>query len=123
MPVNPVEQLEVLLSSSQASISWQAPYLGYSEGCAAFTSWKYRVNIQEVLTNNSMIEENIVVTRLRMGATTPMKASTLYQIQVMAYSPAGNGPWSLTWSGKTLANARREPEVFWSNGRGITIKF
>lgn len=98
LPLNPVCNVQAVFLDKSARIYWEAPENFDGAGRGAWRSWSYDLLIAEAGTNASYS-----TTRSEMTCEAlQLEPDTEYLIKVRAISPAGTGPWSEVFRGRTF---------------------
>jgi proto-oncogene tyrosine-protein kinase ROS len=114
IPVNPPTNVQALLSSDRAKISWRIPHLLGNQGKGAWQNWNYELEIVDSEIKSRIFPEN-------GGSSYTVKnltSNTTYKFRVAAYSKVGIGPWSQQFIGRTLKSAE-ERYLIWSANDGL----
>lgn len=112
VPLDPVEDVQVLFDEEVGKISWNKPKLLGVLGKGAWQDWLYEVQLLD--HEMKKFETNVSGTSYTFHNLYP---NTLYSIKVRAFSPGGKGPWSKAFHGKTLKpSTLGYPYIIWSTG-------
>ncbi|XP_023240042.1 proto-oncogene tyrosine-protein kinase ROS-like [Centruroides sculpturatus] len=114
VPLDPVEDVQVIFDEEIGKISWKKPKLLNILGKGAWQQWLYEVQLLNHINGVKKIETNVSSTSYIFYNLYP---NTLYSVKVRAFSPGGKGPWSKEFSGKTLKpGTLGYPYIIWSTG-------
>ncbi|XP_041462200.1 proto-oncogene tyrosine-protein kinase ROS-like [Lytechinus variegatus] len=116
IPAFPPTDLQVLFTEGTADITWTRPLSIPGKGEAAWEEWLY-----EIILTNPQIGNTMTLTGLQEDSALieNLNASTEYSVQVRAYSIAGPGPLSETFSGSTLIEVDVEPYLLLANASDV----
>lgn len=106
VPLNPVENVQVVFLDTSAKVYWEKPGLFGGAGRGAWQEWKYEVSIEE--EDSSEVHLAVVNNRTNCDVF-ELKPNTLYRIKVRAFSIAGKGAWSDVFQGQTLPSLETWP--------------
>lgn len=106
IPLNPVENVQVVFLDTSAKIYWEKPGLFGGSGRGAWQDWKYEVHIEE--TDTDVVHLGVVNNRTNCDAF-ELKPNAEYRIKVRAFSIAGKGAWSNVFQGRTLPSLESWP--------------
>lgn len=114
IPVNPPLEVQALMGSNKAKISWKTPELIHEQGKGAFRKWKY------ILEVNGEFDKNFTDIIGNTFAVDGLKPDTLYAFKVAGYLSEGNckGGWSQNFKAKTLKTAD-ERQLIWASEDGL----
>ncbi|XP_064505762.1 proto-oncogene tyrosine-protein kinase ROS isoform X2 [Pseudopipra pipra] len=97
----------VLFGLDQAVISWRPPEHSIGTSLSAWQKWTYDVKVSSQHPfEEKWIVSNISNTRLTVKGLASFR---VYEVSVRAVSPAGAGPWSESFRGTTLEEAKEDP--------------
>ncbi|KFP73343.1 Proto-oncogene tyrosine-protein kinase ROS [Acanthisitta chloris] len=116
LPTTP-RHITALFGLNQAMISWRPPEHSIGTSLSAWQNWTYdmKVSSQHPFEEERVIS-NISGTRFTVKELTSF---TTYEVSVRAVSPAGEGPWSESFRGKTLEKAEEEPYILAVGPKGL----
>ena len=117
VPINPVEDLQVIFGTDRAVIKWREPEVEESDTCEGWRSWRYRVEVTDhsgdvVVSQDELKEKAWIV---REG----LESANLYKVQVQPWSLGGLGPWSREFAAKTYQGENGNSQVLWSDGERV----
>lgn len=99
-PVNPPSNVQALLGSDRAKVSWDVPYLLGIQGRGAWQEWNYEIKVLEENNNDNNITKSQI--KGTQYTVTHLKPDTKYRFEVTAYTAAGYSPRSVEFIGQTL---------------------
>lgn len=99
VPVNPPTNVQAILGSERAKVSWQAPYLLAEQGRGAWQNWMYELEIKDNSSGETI--HQIGISDLTQSIFN-LKEKSNYSIKAAAYTIAGKSPWSKEFKGQTL---------------------
>lgn len=118
VPLNSIHSLQALFLNTDVKIKWQAPEILPETGLGAYRRWTYELCIMEMSSNYTSVltndltnvneDERFLRKRICFDIKDQfcnlgqLKMNTTYLIKVRAVSPAGPGPWSNLFTGRTL---------------------
>lgn len=113
-PVNPPVDVQAMMGSNKAKISWKTPELIHEQGKGAFRRWKY------ILEVNGDFDKNFTGIIGNEFSVDGLKPDTLYSFKVAGYFSEGNckGGWSQNFKAKTLKTAD-ERQLIWASDEGL----
>ncbi|XP_043482361.1 proto-oncogene tyrosine-protein kinase ROS isoform X2 [Leptopilina heterotoma] len=117
VPVNPPTNVQAILGSERAKISWQAPYLLAEQGRGAWQNWMYELEIKDDFSGETI--HQIGISDLTQSIFN-LKEKSNYSIKAAAYSIAGKSPWSKEFKGQTLRD-EFQASILWSTNEGFLI--
>lgn len=99
IPTNPPTNLQVLVLSHSAKITWNEPELLGGQSHGAWRDWSYALLVEDDIDGELIRERGLhdyehLVDELREHA--------LYSVRMAAYSAAGDGPWSSEFKVQTI---------------------
>lgn len=114
IPVNPPSNVQALLGSSRAKVSWRIPHLLGNQGKGAFQNWFYELEVFDSEKNKQVFRNITAFTYTVMN----LEPNTLYTFRTCSYTNAGKGPWSQEFKAKTLKTSD-ERHLIWSSNDGL----
>lgn len=105
IPINPPTNVQAVLGSERAKISWQPPYLLAEQGRGAWQNWFYELEIKNDYSGETI--HQIGISELTQSVFN-LKEKSNYSIKATAYTSAGKSLWSKEFKGQTL---RSETEI------------
>ncbi|XP_041873234.1 proto-oncogene tyrosine-protein kinase ROS [Corvus kubaryi] len=106
-----------LFGLDRAVISWRPPERTIGTSLSAWQNWTYDVKVSpQHPFEEEWIVSNISNTRFTVNG---LASFTAYEVSVRAVSPAGAGPWSESFRGTTLEEAKEEPYVLAVGPKGL----
>lgn len=115
VPVNPPSNVQALLGSSSAKVSWQTPQLIGNQGKGAFKNWLYKLEVFNHETKNKSIFDEITGNSYTVENLLP---NMLHTFRVEAYTKAGIGPWSQEFKASTLKTSDKR-YLIWASIFGL----
>ncbi|KFP21242.1 Proto-oncogene tyrosine-protein kinase ROS [Egretta garzetta] len=113
----PPRLVTVLFGLDQAVISWRPPEHTIGTSLSAWQNWTYDVKVSSQHPSaEEWVVSNIHDTRFTLKE---LASFTAYEMSVRAVSPAGEGPWSVSFRGTTLDEAEEEPYVLAVGAEGL----
>ncbi|KAK2511439.1 Ros1 [Columba guinea] len=113
----PPRSVTALFGLDQAVISWKPPEHTIGTSLSAWQNWTYDVKVSpQHPSEEERIVSNISDTRFTMK---DLASFMTYEVSVRAVSPAGEGPWSESFRGTTLAEAEEEPYILAVGAEGL----
>ncbi|NXS19317.1 ROS1 kinase, partial [Mystacornis crossleyi] len=106
-----------LFGLDRAVISWRPPEHTIGSSLSAWQNWTYDVKVSpQHPFEEEWVVSNISDTRLTVKG---LASFTAYEVSVRAVSPAGAGPWSESFRGTTLEEAKEEPYMLAVGPKGL----
>ncbi|KAM6432982.1 proto-oncogene tyrosine-protein kinase ROS [Rhynochetos jubatus] len=116
LPTHP-RLVTMLFGLHQAVISWRPPELTIGTSLSAWQNWTYDVKVSsQHPSEKEWVVSNISDTRFTVKE---LVSFTAYEVSVRAVSPAGEGPWSESFRGTTLKEAKEEPYMLAAGAEGL----
>ncbi|KAK2513636.1 Ros1 [Columba livia] len=113
----PPRSVTALFGLDQAVISWKPPEHTIGTSLSAWQNWTYDVKVSpQHPSEEERIVSNISDTRFTMK---DLASFMTYEVSVRAVSPAGEGPWSESFRGTTLAETEEEPYILAVGAEGL----
>ncbi|KFQ24645.1 Proto-oncogene tyrosine-protein kinase ROS, partial [Merops nubicus] len=106
-----------LFGLDQAVISWRPPEHTIGTSLSAWQNWTYDLKVSsQHPSEKEWVISNISDTRFTVKK---LDSFTVYEVSVRAVSLAGKGPWSESFRGTTLEEAKEEPYMLAVGAEGL----
>ncbi|OXU31361.1 hypothetical protein TSAR_014934 [Trichomalopsis sarcophagae] len=99
LPTRVARDLQALVLSERAMISWREPPLLGDQSPGAWSNWSYLLFVEDDI-NGEVIQEREIYGHEH--AVDDLRDHSLYTIKIAPYSKAGDGPWSADFKVQTI---------------------